>query len=288
VYPSTSTQIRTRPSGKQGGGRQLYRRSGSNAHDRVDHRTPSDTKQAQPYENASFLSRLKAAPDGRTSQRADDPAPLAFASIADTNACGLAHIDVYVYIRNVPRDALANRLVLPLLGLLVERPAHPYELTARLNERYPFLATTRSSVTTLAKSLAEAGLIRPQRSKRVRNRPARTAYALTDTGLNEFRARVTTHLDDAPAASEQFKLGLAYVGILSRTKAAAALRRRVVARREELDAIPVVQPGGIEVHMIEMAYWKAVVEAEIRWLTSFIDRITSGDIEWPLESRKER
>jgi hypothetical protein len=40
--------------------------------------------------------------------------------------------------------------------------------------------------------------------------------------------------------------------------------------------------------MIEMAYWKAVVEAEIRWLTSFIDRITSGDIEWPLESRKER
>jgi DNA-binding transcriptional ArsR family regulator len=39
---------------------------------------------------------------------------------------------------------------------------------------------------------------------------------------------------------------------------------------------------------IEMAYWKAVLEAEIRWLSTFIDRITSRDIAWPLESRKER
>jgi len=188
----------------------------------------------------------------------------------------------------VPLDALANRLVLPLLGLLVERPAHPYELATRLNDRYRFLSTQRSSVTTLAKSLVEAGLIRPQRSKRVGNRPARTAYELTDAGMKEFRARVTTHIEEAPAASARFTLGLAYIGILSRTRAAAALRRRVVSRRAELEAIPTVYPGGIEVHMIEMAYWKAVLEAEIHWLSTFIDRITSRDIAWPIESGKER
>src|SRR3954468_10665587 len=98
----------------------------------------------------------------------------------------LQHIDVYVYIASVPLDALANRLVLPLLGLLVERPSHPYELAARLNDRYRFLATQRSSVTTLAKSLVEAGLIRPRRSTRVGNRPARTAYELTDAGMKDF------------------------------------------------------------------------------------------------------
>jgi DNA-binding PadR family transcriptional regulator len=188
----------------------------------------------------------------------------------------------------VPLDALANRLVLPLLGLLVERPAHPYELASRLNERYRFLSTQRSSVTTLAKSLVEAGLIRPQRSKRVGNRPARRAYELTDAGLKEFRARVTAQIEEAPAASARFTLGLAYVGILSRRRAAAALRRRVIARRGELDAIPTLHPDGIEVHMIEMAYWKAVLETEIQWLSTFIDRITSHDIAWPLESRKER
>jgi DNA-binding PadR family transcriptional regulator len=188
----------------------------------------------------------------------------------------------------VPLDALANRLVLPFLGLLVERPAHPYELAARLNERYPFLSTRRSSVTTLAKSLVEAGLIRPQRAKRVGNRPARKAYELTEAGLEEFRARVTAQIEEAPAASARFTLGLAYIGILSRTKASAALRRRVVSRRAELDAIPTLHPDGIEVHMIEMAYWKAVLEAEIQWLSTFIDRIASRDIAWPLESRKER
>ena len=188
----------------------------------------------------------------------------------------------------MPLDALANRLVLPLLGLLIERPAHSYELARRLNERYQFLSTQRSSVTTLAKSLVEAGLIRPQRSKRVGNRPARTAYELTDAGMKEFRGRVTAHIEEAPAASTGFTLGLAYIGILPRPKAAAALRRRVASRRQELDAVPAIPAGEPEVHMIEMAYWKTVLEAEIQWLSTFIDRITSGDIAWPIESRKER
>ena len=60
------------------------------------------------------------------------------------------------------------------------------------------------------------------------------------------------------------------------------------SRRQELDALPGIPPGEPEVHMIEMAYWKAVLEAEIQWLNTFIDRITSRDIAWPLESRKER
>jgi hypothetical protein len=39
----------------------------------------------------------------------------------------------------MPLDALANPLVVPLLGLLLERPAHAYELTQRLAVRYPHL-----------------------------------------------------------------------------------------------------------------------------------------------------
>jgi hypothetical protein len=62
----------------------------------------------------------------------------------------------------------------------------------------------------------------------------------------------------------------------------------VLVRRAELDAIPARHPGVSEVHMVEMAYWKAVLEAEIRWLGTLIDRITRRDIAWPLESRKER
>lgn len=188
----------------------------------------------------------------------------------------------------MPLDALANRLVLPLLGLLVERPAHPYELTARLNERYRFLTAQRSTVTTLVKSLAGAGLVRPQRPRRVGNRPARRAYELTDAGVEAFRSRVSAQIEQAPAASSRFTIALAYIGILSRAEATAVLRRRVTSRRAELDAIPPLERGPTEVHMIEMDYWKTVLEAEIQWLDTLADRIASRDIAWPLESTRER
>lgn len=188
----------------------------------------------------------------------------------------------------MPLDALANRLVLPLLGLLVEQPAHAYELTQRLNERYRFLDVQRSSVSTLVKSLAEAGLIHPRRPRRVANRPSRRAYELTPAGYEEFRVRVTAQVEQAPAASSRFTLGLAYIGILSRTAAAAALRRRALFLAQELAAIPPLGRGRTEVHMIEMAYWQAILETEVEWIETLIERITSRDISWPLESRKDR
>lgn len=187
----------------------------------------------------------------------------------------------------MPLNALANRLVLPLLGLLVEQPAHAYELTQRLNERYQFLDAQRSSVSTLVKSLAEAGLIRPRRPRRVGKRPTRRAYEMTPAGLEEFRTRVTAQVEQAPAASSRFTLGLAYIGILSRTAAAAALRRRALLLEQELGAIPPLNRGRTEVHMIEMGYWKAVLETELEWIETFIERITSRDIAWPLESGRD-
>jgi len=183
----------------------------------------------------------------------------------------------------MPLDALANRLVLPLLGLLVERPAHPYELTARLNERYRFLAVQRSSVTTLVKSLSAADLIRAQRLQRVGKHPARRAYELTDAGLREFRSRVMAQLEQAPAASSRFTLALAYIGILSRADATTVLRHRLAALRLERAAIPPLPRSRTEVHMIEVAYWRTVLDSEIRWLDTLVRRIATGDIAWPLE-----
>jgi hypothetical protein len=97
---------------------------------------------------------------------------------------------------------------------------------------------------------------------------------------------VTAHIEEAPAASAHFTLGLR----MSAFSRGPRRRRRCddggvtsSGARRHSDS----PTGEIEVHMIEMAYWKAVLEAEIRWLDTFIDRITSRDIAWPLESRKD-
>src|SRR3954452_1569249 len=126
----------------------------------------------------------------------------------------------------MPSDATRNPFVLPLLGLLVEQPAHAYDLAARLAGRYPQLGVTRSSVTTLLKSLADAGLVSGRTPERVGNRPARTAYELTPDGLALFRDRVEEGVRDAQPASTAFLTALAYLGILPRPQAAAILTER--------------------------------------------------------------
>ncbi len=73
----------------------------------------------------------------------------------------MTHIDVYVYYADVPLASLSNPVVLPLLGLLVEQPAHPYELTRRLADRYPTLQVRRSTVTRPADSSTARCFITP-------------------------------------------------------------------------------------------------------------------------------
>jgi DNA-binding PadR family transcriptional regulator len=188
----------------------------------------------------------------------------------------------------VPLDALANPLVLPLLGLLVEEPAHAYELTHRLTDRYPHLQVRRSSVTTLVGSLAAAGLVKPQRRRRVARRPARTTYALTEPGYDHVRARVAADIVSAGARSTRFMLAIAYVGILPRSAAADVLRQRLVARRAEEQSLAAGHTLP-EYQMLEVDYWHALIRTEIAWIETLVHRLETGAIEWPRHApaRKE-
>jgi DNA-binding PadR family transcriptional regulator len=176
----------------------------------------------------------------------------------------------------VPLDATRNPLVLPILGLLVEQPAHAYELADRLGARYPHLKVRRSSVVTLLKSLASGGLVRPGVPKSVANRPARTTYRLTKAGIALFRARVREGLTHAAAASVDFVTAVAYLGILPADQAIGLLRSRAERLRRETPAIP---PGLPEIQMIEVHYWLRVLDTEIAWLTEIAGRLASGDLQ---------
>src|SRR2546429_9917474 len=53
----------------------------------------------------------------------------------------------------VPTSALDNPLVLPILGLLVERPRHSYAVFAELRRRYLYLHVRNATVYTLLETL---------------------------------------------------------------------------------------------------------------------------------------
>ncbi|GAA0569831.1 PadR family transcriptional regulator [Paractinoplanes ferrugineus] len=186
----------------------------------------------------------------------------------------------------MPLDATRNALVLPMLGLLVEQPAHAYDVAARLAGRYPLLAGTRSSVTTLLKSLAGADLVRARDPERAGRRPARTVYELTAAGLELFRNRVGEGLGEGPPASAAFLTALAYLGILPRATAAAVLAERVERLSRELTRLPPDPPELAEIQMIEVAYWRTVLHNEITWLSTLVPRVESGDLAWPGQARQ--
>ncbi|MCP2328795.1 DNA-binding PadR family transcriptional regulator [Hamadaea flava] len=176
----------------------------------------------------------------------------------------------------MPLDAARNSLVLPILGLLVEQPAHAYEVTARLETRYPHLKVRRSSVVTLLKSLTDGGLLHAGEPESVANRPARTTYQPTDAGINLFRVRVREALTETTPASADFLTAVAYLGILPTAEAIAVLRARVERLRHETPVIPLGLP---EIQMIEVHYWLRILATEITWLTETADRLAGGDLE---------
>lgn len=130
----------------------------------------------------------------------------------------------------MPLRATDNPLVLPLLGLLLEQPRHPYALLTELRGRYRHLRVRTGSVYTLVGSLQEVDWIEPVDHKTGTVEKPHTDFRLTPTGVAEFCNKVSNDLEDAnPANAMSFLTALAYISILNRQDAAATLQRRIDA-----------------------------------------------------------
>lgn len=180
----------------------------------------------------------------------------------------------------MPTNALHSKLSLPTLGLLLEQADHPYGLTSRLNNRYRHLHASRSSITTLAKSLADADLITPRAPERAGKRPPRTVYDLTDAGIAHMQHRIEEIIRTAPAMDADFVTALAYIGLLSKVLAEDAVDERARRIWQEIGDLKDIPAAIAEIKMIEVDYWLRMLTSEATWLEEFRDRIESGCIEW--------
>jgi len=178
----------------------------------------------------------------------------------------------------VPTNALANPLVLPMLGLLAERPRHAYALFSELRERYAYLAVRNATVYTLLNTLAEAGWIGPAPGE-----ADRQAFQLTSDGRSALAQRVERELSDGALGDRTaFMTALAYLGILAPTAAATALRSRAERIDHERGRLARALEAAIpELHMIEAHFYRDQLDHEQAWLEATIRRIRSGALTWP-------
>jgi len=178
----------------------------------------------------------------------------------------------------VPKNALENPLVLPILGLLVEQPRHPYAVFAELRRRYPYLQVRNSTVYTLLQTLGTAGWIEPVEDD------DRDAFMTTTAGASALAHQVRAQLDAGDlAGGPMFLAALAYLAILPPAQAADLLRRRadhLDAERGRLQE-SMDSAQALEIHMIEVRYLLDRLGHDADWLRNTAERIDGAHLTWP-------
>lgn len=177
----------------------------------------------------------------------------------------------------MPQNALDNPLVLPILGLLVEQPRHPYALFSELRRRYDYLRVRNATVYTLLDRLTAEGWIGAANDER-------GTLTSTASGRAALAERVRHQLCEAdPTGGPAFVTALAYLGILGPAQATAALgtRMELVGRAIHDLEQAIHDAGEPEIHMIEAQYLLSRLRHDLDWLERTARRIECGELGRP-------
>lgn len=178
----------------------------------------------------------------------------------------------------MPTNALANPLVLPILGLLVEQPRHPYAVFTELRRRYEYLRVRNATIYTLLNTLTRAGWV-----EEVERQDA-PVLATTEAGRGALAERVTDGLRGGAFAGDTvFMTALAYIGILTPRDAQEVLQTRLdLIRGERARVGDIIDRSGVlDLHMIEAHYYLDRLQHDADWIERTIGRIEDGSLAWP-------
>ena len=174
------------------------------------------------------------------------------------------------------RRKIANTLALAVLGLLQERPMHPYEMAATLRERHKdsSFKINSGSLYDTVEALARENWIEPVETVRDGRRPERTVYAFTALGQREFLAWIE-ELIAAPVP--EYGPDRAREALDRR---AAHLERRIEEAKAAL--ADTVGSGRVpRLFMIEVECALHSWQAELAWTRQTITEIRTGALLWP-------
>lgn len=178
-------------------------------------------------------------------------------------------------------------LGIAVLGLLIERPMHPYEMfqtfMARSEDR--IVKVRPGSLYHTVERLERDGLLRVTGTEREGNRPERTTYEITDAGHERMLERITEMLADWKYEYPEFPLALAEAHNLPRDTVIRLLQKRVFVLRSQLElvgrSLDHVQDKQLaRKYWIEASYLRATVEAETVWVEGLVEDLENGSIDW--------
>ena len=190
----------------------------------------------------------------------------------------------------MPRDALANPVVLAALGALLERPMHAYQLAGVLAGRG--VPANRGSLYDTLQAMTRVGWTEPQQAQRDGGRPQRTPYALTQAGRAELARRLDAQVREPRREFPEFLGAVSHLGVLGPERAAGALTERagrlaalIAETQRRLDE---ALAGNVpRLFVIDAEYALALLNAERDWVLAAADDVTSGRLAWPRPPRHD-
>jgi DNA-binding PadR family transcriptional regulator len=188
-----------------------------------------------------------------------------------------------------PRPLSTDLTAVTALGLLAERPRHPYEMQRLIRHRgKTYVKGLPRSLYHAIDRLAKAGLIEAGAPTREGRRPERTVFSITAAGLEELE----TWLSDLLATPDEhdsaaFAAALSLIPYLAPATATAALRARLVALdlqlaggRAQMEGLRPILPRLL---MIEEEHRLAIVAAERTFTAALADDIERGVLAWDVD-----
>jgi DNA-binding PadR family transcriptional regulator len=178
-------------------------------------------------------------------------------------------------------------LALSTLGLLVERPMHPYEMYQTLLERHEdrLVKVRPGSLYHTVERLHEAKLVKVTGTEREGNRPERTTYAITPAGRKALTSRISELIKQPVREYPHFPFALSEGHNLPAKQAVSCLTSYADALDddvEELNTILIAVKGdGVpEAYWLAGDYLRTVTVAQRDWIRTCISRIESKDLIW--------
>lgn len=172
-----------------------------------------------------------------------------------------------------------------VLGLVMERPMHPYEMLQLLLERDKdeLLKIKPGSLYHAVGRLAGQNLIEEFGTERAGNRPERTTYTILPAGYEALHGHVSSLLREVVNEYPSFRRGIAEAHDLPAEQVIALLgERRVTLRKQAARTTELLAAAMPQVRQfyLNYEYSLAMVQAELGWLDQIILDLQNGDIIW--------
>ncbi|WP_460724545.1 PadR family transcriptional regulator [Nocardia heshunensis] len=181
---------------------------------------------------------------------------------------------------------LRTPVTLAVLGLLAEQPRHGYEMRAVMRERGhdAVLKLKNASMYDALPRLAAAGLIEAGAAARDGNRPERTVYRITRSGLDALTQWLRELMSDPVHDHAAFTTALLFMFALPEPEVIdlVTLRaQRIDGRITAIDAAVAAAGDVPAIFLTDQTYGQTLRRAERDWLVTFADDLRTGRLIWP-------